>query len=231
MLDEQTLDKRINEANDMFISDAEEPAAEPAPQFVDLYQGNSSARIAELKKTRPNGSTTLVKAVANAMVAGDGAEGLAHAHKRARDDSDLYKRRGEIARADMAKRQYMEEHFLPAIETVIRYTSPDELLNSKEALKTLDQYALGTGKMDGYTASYVRQAYGDLLGQDLDDRFNHSDGAVRDAVCQIKSAASGDKIRNAVGIASRIKRAIDSGEYLASEEDYEIISRVAAYGS
>lgn len=196
----------------------------------DIYKERQSVARKESRKRRPNGSATLVKAVTQSIIDGDGAEGLAHAYQRAKNDGELYERRGEKERVSIAKRQYMEEHFLPAVETIIRYSSPDELLNCKEALSALDKYVFSAGRAKGYTAAYIRSAYKDLLGQDLDNRFGESDTVVSDAVRRISLLASQDELRTAVGIAKQIKRQIDDGECMASDEDYSLIGRVAAYG-
>ena len=140
---------------------------------------------------------------------------------------EYYKDKGEKDRQEIAKQQYMEEHFIPAIEVVVNYTSPDELLNCSEALKALDKYALGVGRTAGYTAAYVRQAYGDQLGQ----VNGKSDAVVIDEVRRIKKLADKGEIRVAVGIASRIKKQIDNGDRMADDDDYALIGRVAAYGS
>lgn len=198
-------------------------------EFVDLYQRDARRARAEAKKTRPNGSSPRVTVVVDKIVRGDGAPGLAAAHQRAKEDSDILSERGERSRADIVKQQYMEERFIPAVETAIRFSSPDEVLNCKEGLNMLDRYALGTGSMKGYTASYIRSAYGNLLGKDLDGRFNNSDPQVVDAVCRIKRLAGRDNIRTAVGLAARIKKDIDDGKTMASDEDYEIIGRVASF--
>lgn len=198
-------------------------------EFVDLYQRDARRARAEAKKTRPNGSSPRVAVVVDKIVRGDGAPGLAAVHQRAKEDSDILSERGEKNRADIVKQQYMEERFIPAVETAIRFSSPDEVLNCKEGLNMLDKYALGTGNMKGYTASYIRSAYGDLLGKDLDGRFNNSDPQVVDAVCRIKRLAGRDNIRTAVGLAARIKKDIDDGKTMASDEDYEIIGRVASF--
>lgn len=198
---------------------------------IDIYKQQTSMSRTEQKKTRPRGSSPIVLASAKAVISGDGmpAAGLAQAYKRAKDDRDMLKAKGEPGRADIVVNQYMEEHFLPAVETIIRYSSPDELLNCKPALSALDKLALGTGSMVGYTASYVRSAYGDLLGKDLDSRFEQSDPTVRDSVQRIKALSASDKIRSAIGVAKQIKKQIDDGECIASEDDYEIIARVVAY--
>lgn len=198
---------------------------------IDIYKQQTSRSRTEQKKTRPRGSSPIVLASAKAVISGDGmpAAGLAQAYKRAKEDRDMLKSKGEPGRADIVVNQYMEEHFLPAVETIIRYSSPDELLNCKPALSELDKLALGTGSMVGYTASYVRSAYGDLLGKDLDSRFEQSDPTVRDSVQRIKALSASDKIRSAIGVAKQIKKQIDDGECIASEDDYEIIARVVAY--
>lgn len=194
---------------------------------VDVYENNRRKRRENAKKRFPKGSSALVKAVTQSVINGDGAEGLSMAYKRAKNDSEYYKDKGEKDRQEIAKQQYMEEHFIPAIEVVVNYTSPDELLNCSEALRALDKYALGVGRTAGYTAAYVRQAYGDQLGQ----VNGKSDAVVIDEVRRIKKLADKGEIRVAVGIASRIKKQIDNGDRMADDDDYALIGRVAAYGS
>lgn len=194
---------------------------------MDVYEDSRRKRRENAKKRFPKGSSALVKAVTQSVINGDGAEGLSMAYKRAKNDSEYYKDKGEKDRQEIAKQQYMEEHFIPAIEVVVNYTSPDELLNCSEALKALDKYALGVGRTAGYTAAYVRQAYGDQLGQ----VNGKSDAVVIDEVRRIKKLADKGEIRVAVGIASRIKKQIDNGDRMADDDDYALIGRVAAYGS
>lgn len=212
---------------------AKEAANQPEPYVpVDIYQRNQDARIEEFNKKRPRGSSTLVKAVTQSIINGDGVPGagLAVAYKRAEDDIDFYKKKGERDRADIARNQYMDEKFIPAVEAVVNYTTPDEVLNCKEALSALDKYALVLGNAKGYTASYIRSAYSDLLGQDLYGDFDNSDQAVKEAVCRIKLLADTDQIRTAVGVAKQLKKQVDNGEHMASNDDYELIGRVAAFG-
>ena len=162
---------------------------------------------------------------------GDGQRGagLAPAYKKARDDSDFFKKRGEEDRAEIVRNQYMEEHFLPAVEAVIAYSSPDELLNCREALAALDQYALGVGKTNGYTAQYVRSAYGNALGEDYSARTGKSDDYVTRIVYRIKMLANGDSNREAISLAVSAKKDIDEGAHIASDGDYALIGRVASF--
>ena len=210
----------------------EEEEEEEAPAPIDLYQQREDMRVEESKRVRPNGSSAVVNAAVKAVIGGDGVPGagLAASHKRAKDDIDLLRRKGDVTRAEIARQQYMDEKFIPAIETVIRYASPDELLNSSEALKALDELALSTGSGKGYTASYIKTAYGNLLGQNLNGNYNRSDDAVVDAVRRIKVLSDADEIRAAIGIAKQIKTKIDNGDNIASEDDYELIGRVASFG-
>ncbi len=203
------------------------------PVFVDMYQRDVNKMRSESKKVRPHGSSPVVVAATKAAVSGDGvpASGLAYAYKRAKEDRDELKAKGEPGRADIVVQQYMEEHFMPAVETIIRFSSPDELLNCKPALSALDRLALGTGSMIGYTASYVRSAYDNLLGKDLSGRFGNSDQAVVTAVNRIKALSDNGEVRKAIGVAKQIKKQIDDGEFMASDDDYDIIGRVVAYAN
>lgn len=247
MFDQQELEARIQSANNQFVTGEEVPNAppdpdakrrekreigtgkEPAPWIpIDLHQNARNKAIIDSKKEYPRGSRALVMAATKAVIDGDGQlEGIAKARKRAEDDSEALRRSGAKDRADLLKQQYMEEKLLPAIETVIEYTSPDELLNCKEALAALDEMALGTGSMSGYTAAYVRQAYGDVLGQ----KQGESDPTVEAEMRRIRALVGSDQIRTAIGIAQRLKRQIDNGEHQAGPEDYEVLGRVVSYAN
>ena len=121
----------------------------------------------------------------------------------------------------------MEEKFIPAVEIVIDYGSPDELLNCKEALKAFDKMALGVGSMSGYTAAYIRQAYKDQLGQ----KRGGSDPTVAAEMRRIKQLVGDDQIRTAIGIATKLKKKIDDGEAMAEPEDYAVLGRIVAYAN
>lgn len=195
------------------------------PEPVDLYQRDRE-RIRDVRaKFFPNGSSAIVTTAVNAVVDGMGAEGLARAYKRARDDSDSLKERGERGRAELRRKQYMEENFLPAVEIVVNSTSPDEVLASKRALDELDKYALLEGSGKGYTAQYIRQAYGNQLGQVA----GRSDDAVRSGVMRINYLLDNGEVRTALGIASKLKEQIDAGDRQADDIDYELIGRIVAF--
>lgn len=200
---------------------------EPLPNPIDVYQRNQDRIYDISQKTYPNGSSKAVNMALYAVIDGAGAEGLAKAYNRAKDDIDALKSQGERGRAEVRRNQYMAEDFMPAVEIVVNSTSPDEVLNSKQALNELDKYALvvpgGSGK--GYTATYIRQAYGNQLGQ----QEGRSDDSVRSDVIRINTMLDNGEIRSAVGIANRLKEKIDRGENQADDIDYELISRVVSY--
>ena len=199
----------------------------PTPESVDVYQRNQDRIYDVSQKTYPRGSSAAVNMSVYAVVDGVGAEGLAKAYKRAQDDIDALKDQGERGRAEIRRQQYMQENFLPAVEIVVNSTSPDEVLNSKKALEELDKYALLEGSGKGYTATYIRQAYGNQLGQ----QEGRSDASVRSGVMRINALLDDGQIRTAFGVANDLKDKIDSGQNQADEIDYELISRVIAYFS
>lgn len=229
-MDSKELETRIDKANAKFVT-GEDAGGETPAAPTDLYKRNAGSARAEQKKRRPNGSASIVKAVTKSVVTGDGQRGagLAPAYKKARDDSDFFKKRGEEDRAEIVRNQYMEERFLPAVEAVIAYSSPDELLNCREALAALDQYALGVGKTNGYTAQYVRSAYGNALGEDYSARTGKSDDYITRIVYRIKMLANGGSNREAISLAVSAKKDIDEGTHIASDGDYALIGRVASF--
>lgn len=189
---------------------------------LDVYQ-RTQDRIRDVnQKSYPKGSSAIVKTATYSVIDGEGGEGLAHAFRRAKEDVDVLEEKGERGRAMLRRQQYMEEYFLPALELVINSTSPDEVLNSEQALKELDKYVLLEGSGKGYTASYIRQAYGNQLG----NVEGHSDASVRSGIRRINSLLDDGEVRTAFGIANKLKQQIDKGQNQASDMDYELISKV-----
>ena len=227
----QELKRLKTERKELEAADKESEKAtvdQPVPMPpTDLYQRDRMRVRDAGSKAFPNGSSAIVNMAVNAVVDGMGAEGLARAYKRAKDDSDSLKARGERRRAELRRKQYMEENFLPAVEIVVNSASPDELLNSKSGLEELDKYVLLEGSGKGYTATYLRQAYGNQLGQ-VEGR---SDDAVRSGVMRLNALLDDGQVRTALGLASKLKEQIDKGEHRADDPDYDLLARVVAYYS
>ena len=223
------IESRIQAVTDEMFNEAkayreqELPMAPPQP--VDIYQRDRNRIYSVNKKTFPKGSSAIVNTAVNAVLDGMGAEGLARAYKRAKDDSDALMARGERGRAKLRRQQYMQENFLPAVEIVVNSTSPDEVLNSQKALEELDKYVLLEGAGKGYTGTYIRQAYGNQLGQVT----GRSDDSVRSGVRKINELLDEGEIMTALGIAGKLKDQIDKGEHIADDNDYELIGRVVSY--
>lgn len=224
----QRLSEREKEEEAARAAAASVPTPVPQWQPIDLYRHHQRKQMENSRKEFPKGSRAFVKVVTEDVINGTGrGDGLAYAKKKAEDDSESLKEQGYKDRAELVKQQYMTEKFLPAVELIIEYASPDELLNCKDALAAFDDVALGAGSMNGYTASYIRQAYGDLLGR----KRGGSDAVVSAELMRIKALVANDKIRTAIGAAQKLKKKIDDGEGMASPEDYAIIGRIVAYAN
>lgn len=195
------------------------------PEPVDVYQRNQD-RIHEVnQKSYPKGSSAAVNMAVTAVIDGVGAEGLAKAYKRAQDDVDALKEQGERGRAEIRRQQYMQEYFLPAVEIVVNSTTPDEVLSSGRALKELDKYVLLEGAGNGYTATYIRQAYGDQLGQVQ----GKSSPEVQSGVMRINALLDEGRIREAVGVANSLKEKVDKGLAMADDSNYDLLGRVVSF--
>lgn len=193
---------------------------------IDVYQRNQD-RIHEVKqKSYPKGSSQAVNMATTAVIDGVGAEGLAKAYKRAQDDVDALKDQGERGRAEVRRQQYMQEYFLPAVEIVVNSTSPDLVLSNEKALQELDKYVLLEGSGKGYTATYIRQAYGNQLGQ---QQTSHSDPNVQSGVMRINALLDEGRVREALGIANDLLDKIKRGEVISDDVDFDLLGRVTSF--
>lgn len=211
---------------DRIQASAEEPLEESI-EPVDVYQRNRDRAREVGAKSFPNGSSSAVTMAVNFVIDGAGAEGLAQAYSRAKEDYTSLNKRGETGRAEIRRKQYMDEFFLPAVEAVVNSTSPDEVLANKRALSNLDKYVLLGAPGRGYTATYIRQSYGNQLGR-VEGR---SDASVRSGVRRLNSLLDNGNVRAGFALANELKKKIDAGENIADDNDFELISRVVAYYS
>ena len=219
-MDDKTLDKRIAEANEIFLSEPTEGGSDGEPYVpTDLYNERALKRKEMANKGKLNGSRPKIAIDVRAVV-----EKLAPAHQKAKNDSDVLKARGDLSRAEIVKQQYTNDVFLPALESLVMMNSADELVNNTTALAELDKYAtLDKSSGSGFSASFIKTLHGDERGM----FSGQSDDVVRGAVRDIKRLAGTDNIRGAVSMAKRIKDKIERGDNIASEDDYELILRVA----
>lgn len=221
----EDLDKRIQEANDEMVTEVEETEeVVSSNQPTDLLQTQRNAwRDAEPRKAR--GSRPKIKLD---MTAVDNS-GIRQQYKKAKDDSDYYNSIGNKQYSSMVKQQYMQDYFLPAIDAMVKLNGMEAMLANKEVLADLDALTLLDGtRGSGYTEAFIRSMY--KPEQNAMSVVERSDAQVEQAVRDIKYLCETDQIGSAVGRASDIKRSIDNGENVASEEDYEIVQRVALYG-
>lgn len=219
--------KNIQSATAEILTDEVEvePAEEPVlAQPVDVYQEQRNIEHDYAKRQFPRGSRAQVLATVQDVVNGAGTSSLSCAYKKAKDDAEALEGMGDYMRAQIIKNQYMQGHFLPAVEVVVNFTSPDEVLNSKEALRVLDKYALGVGEMTGYTAAYIREAYGNQLG----NMESASSPMVSRGVARLNGLLDTDQMQTAYALAKKLKKMIDEGKTIASEGDYGFISTIAS---
>lgn len=210
---DEFFDQLKQEGRELRRHKPEEVEQQESP--VDIYDQNRIKMREEAKKVYPRGASTLLKQIAE-----DALGELAHAHREAEVKSEYWEQRGDKEKAKLEKDQYIQEKFLPSVEMVIIASTPDEVLNAKDILDEFDKLSFEYGP--GYTASYIRTAYGDQLG----NTSNQSDGYVRDAVERIKFLAESGQIRTAYGLANRAKDEIDKGRHTANDVDYELLTRV-----
>lgn len=234
-MDANTLSARISAANDKYIDEADElyegnqpeDQEAPTPPPVDIYSLMARNRMLEGRMKRPNGASPRIKDEVDYVVNGFQGSGLKTAYNMAKAQADALEKRGDTMRAKMVKQQYMDEKFLPSIEALVRLTSADEVINSEEALKELDQLALTEGgNPSGFTRSFVTQLY----MADLGTTNPSSDAFVTDAVRRISGLVNSDQIRTAVGLATRTLASIESGEHSADDSDYQLLLKVAERG-
>lgn len=235
-MDNNTLNARIAAANDKYVDDADElyegnqpedqeEAQTPPP--VDIYSLMARNRMLEGRMKRPNGASPRIKDEVNCVINGVNGSGLKAAYNIAKSQADALASRGDTMRAKMVKQQYMDEKFLPSVEALVRLTSADEVMNSADALKEMDQLALTEGgNPSGFTRSFVNQLY----MSDLGSTAPSSDAFVVDAVRRVRGMVEDDQIRTAVGLASKTLASIENGEHSADDSDYDLLMKVAQRG-
>lgn len=233
-MDAKELDAKINSANDKFLvgdddivkdnHSVEEGNGQPSPiQLpVDLADLMRRQRLKESMTPRPIGASPRVKADIEYM-----AKKIERAYNIAKDTVNTLSSNGDTARARMAQDQYMNDTFLPLLESLTHIVPAEELMNASSSLDELDKYVLTPGGSGtGYTRAFIQQLYSDGMGR----TEPRTDGFVEDAVRRIRSMVASNQIRTAVGLATKTKASIDKGEHSASQEDYEILQKVAERG-
>lgn len=154
-------------------------------------------------------------------------KGMKAQYEAAKHQSEMLEKKGEKGLAKMVRDQYMQEKFLPAVESLIMANSVDDIMNATGILDLLDSYAMtDAGKAKGFTRSFIRSLYGEEVGTVTP----RSDSVVRDGVETIQRLVYAGSIRAAIGVATKLLERIDAGEQLASAEDYELIQKVAMRG-
>lgn len=216
------LEARINAANDAVLRvDDTGPTEVPATP-VDTWQMYADARREYDRKRFPNGATRKFK-----MQAEEALDGLRNAHTRAKMDVDNAVQHGDKMRARLWRQQYMEENFMPALDTLVLLGSADELLGMGEILGEFDKLTMLDGVSGkGYTEALLRSLYDEQLG----NKRSKSDALVVGELVEISKLAEAGNIRAAVGRANKMLDKINAGENAADDSDYEMLQKIAARG-
>lgn len=215
------LDQRIKDANEEMVtevSETEETVSSNQP--TDLLQNSRKSR----REVEPRGSRGARPKMQMDMSAITDT-GIQYHYKKTKDDSDYYNSIGNKQYARMLKQQYMEDYFLPAVDAMVKLNGLGAMQSNPEVLRQLDELTLLEGNGgSGYTQAYLANLYVP------EGQLERSDKQVEQAVRDIMRLCESDQIRSAVGKANDMKRRIDAGENIATDEDYEIVQRVALYG-
>ena len=221
------LEDRIRKYTDDFFKDygkgeivSEGEAIAPLPRPVDTYQTYSDMALEYSKKRFPNGAMPEYRLKAEEVL-----NGLQGPYTAAKNRVDGLRSRGDNGRAEIARRQYMEQYYMPAVDALVLFGSADELLAMRQVLDELDEYTLPEGRVSGkgYTEALVRSMYDSELGQNT----AKSDDVVRKCVCQLRLLTDSGNIRAAVGKANKMLEKIESGENSADDYDYALIQKIA----
>lgn len=223
-----TLEERIEKYTDDFFKELKKgaPSSESSdtplpPRPRDIYQTYSDMALEYSRKRFPNGARPEYKLKAEEVL-----NGLQGPYAVAKNRVDGLAARGDSGRAEIARRQYMEDYYMPAVDALVLFGSADELLAMRQVLNELDDMTLPDGGVSGkgYTEALVRSMYDSELGQN----GSKSDDVVRRCVCELRMLTDSGNIRAAVGKATKMLEKIESGENSADDYDYSLIQRIAA---
>ena len=216
------LDARIDAANEKMLTVEDTPQGGPLPRPVDTWQMYADARREYDRKSFPNGATKKY-----GMEAENALQALSGAYEKAKANIDSAMKRGDKMRAKLWRQQYMEENFMPAIDTLVLLGSADELLGMKDILKRFDEKTILDGVHGkGYTEALIRSLYDDQLGS----THARSDAIVKDAVAKASELANSGNIRAAVGLAGRTLQKVEAGENAADDYDYNLLQKIYLRG-
>ena len=216
------LSARIDAANDKMLVVEDTPQAAPLPRPVDMWQVYADARREYDRKSFPNGATKKYGIEAKKAL-----QALSCAYDKAKANIDSALKRGDKMRARLWRQQYMEDNFMPAVDTLVLLGSADELLGMGDILDEFDQKTILEGVSGkGYTAALIRSLYDSQLGSSK----AKSDAIVKDTVTKVSEMAERGDIRGAVGMAERMLKKIEAGENAADDYDYDILQKVYLRG-
>jgi len=222
----EDLKSKIRKATDEFF-DANDTASEPveAPQEaqpVDYYQMSQNDIYEASQKPTAFGSPAQITKIVDGMV-DDTAERFYNAYN---DQYQHFMDTNDSADAKRVAQEYMMNHALPMVESLVAEYGADALLNNNKALAKLDSIMLtGNGAGDGYTKGFIKQMHYQTTGT----QGTNSDAELSRGLQRAMSMADSGNIRGGVGLARALKEKVDNGELSASGDDYAMLLQAVSY--
>ena len=218
------LEGRIRAAtNDFFGKSSSEPTEEPSQaEPMDYYQMQQNAAYEASQRPTAYGSPAQVGMVVNDMVE-DFTQTDYNVNKNQYDHLlDVE----DNEDAEYLRQDYMDNSFLPLVESLVETFGVDAVINDKDTLAKLDSLVISpNGSGDGFTKGYLAQMH----SQQLSTQPSQSDMEVSYGIAKVKQMADNDDIRGSVNEAKRLKKKIDDGELSANSDDYNLLLQVASY--
>lgn len=226
MIDQEAIERVTKQmfsesASDNEPTDSPEPAQGGAGgEAVDFYQQKQESSYRASQKPKTHGSPKQLGMIVSKMV-----KSCTRDFREARSQFDSVSMTNPDE-AENIKMSYMEQKYLPLVESLASEYGTDALINSERALDELDSLALtanGYGK--GYTKAYLKA----IRNEGTMGKGSSTDAEVSNKIAHIERMAGKDDIRGAVSLAKRTLSKINEGSLSASDEDVQFLNRVANY--
>lgn len=197
----------------------------------DIYEDHKQKDRKVLDRVYTNGSSPIARHAVISVIETPKADGFTLADEWNKTRLAIQKalKHSRVDTAEAIRRQYMENHFLPAVVVVVNSSSPDEVVGSEYITKKLDAYAIPNISQShgpGYTEQWVKTRYAEHLGG---GRQAVSDPTVREYMRKINYNFDEGNPRTALSYAVKCKKMVDDGDALAGEADYELLERIVSY--
>lgn len=223
---DKELEKRIAQVNEEALAESSQEPAEGQEQVRprDYYQMQQNAAYTASQKPTVYGSPAQMVTIVKQMVE-DFKQTDYNINRNQYNHLQEYE---AYDTAENLRQGYLVNEFFPLVESLVEIYGTDALLNSPRALATLDEVAITpNGAGDGFTKGYLMQMHKGQQAQ----APSESDIEVAYGVEKAQRLADQGNVRGGVNLAKQLKDRVDKGELSASDKDYKILAKGAAYGN